>query len=60
MSLSNFIPLVKPLVKLLATIAGNALREPEPDRYIRRRLEAEAAHRVTQEAAQAALEKSKR
>lgn len=59
MSLSSFVPLITPMIQLIASIAGNALREPDPKRYVRRRLEAEATHRAFQEAAKAALEKGK-
>lgn len=53
----SMIPLIEPLVRLLVTVLEGAFRSDDPRRYLERRLEAELAHKATQEAARRALER---
>lgn len=56
MSVSTFIPLVEPLVRLIVTVLEGASRSDDPRRYLERRIEAELAHRTAQEAARRMLD----
>jgi len=49
--------IVEPLIKLLVAIVEGAMRSDDPRRYVERKLEAELAHRATQEAAREALKR---
>jgi len=60
MSMKSFVPLIEPMVRLFVTILGNALRSDDPERELRRRLEAEAAREEAEAAARAVLQKAKR
>lgn len=56
MSVSSLVPLIEPLVRLIVAVLENAAEEPDPARYLRRRLEAELTHKAAQEAARKALD----
>lgn len=60
MSVSAFIPLVEPLVRLIMAVLEGASRSDDPRRYLERRLEAELAHRAAQEAARRVLDGGER
>ena len=57
MSVSSLVPLIEPLVRLIVAVLENAAGEPDPARYLRRRLDAELAHKAAQEAAREALKR---